>query len=766
MVDGEVRLTEPEETRGRRVPIDVFLRTLAAVYGRNAICVILSGTGSDGTLGLKRIKEDGGIAIAQDPADAEYDSMPRSAIATNLVDLVLPAAEIPAKLVALKRSADRIQLPEEALEEEKAPAGADPIREVLAMLRIRSGHDFSNYKRPTIGRRISRRVQVHDLADVNEYIDYLRRHPEEMQALLSDLLITVTNFFRDKDTYKSLEQQVVPQMFANKTSAEQVRVWVAGCATGEEAYSIAILLHEHAARLADPPKIQIFASDIDADALATARDCRYNEIIAADVSPERLRRFFVKEGQNYIVKKELRDSILFAPHNVLRDPPFSRIDLITCRNLLIYLNRNTQDLLLRVLHFVLRQGGFLFLGASESAEGAASLFAPLDKKNRIYRALPSAAQHPPLPLTGEWKIRIPEPPAAHKHQDFSLGNLHHILVEEYAPPSVLVNEEGDILHLSQHAGRYLQLPGGQPTHNLFDIAPPALQLDLRHAFITAKQKNRQVETPNLRVSLNGEQRLVNLIVRPSLETSGAIQGLYLVIFDETRPSAAPRELAPSAQTALESDKAIETVVRGLEEELQRTKDRLRGTIEEHELSVEELKASNEELQAMNEELRSTSEELETGKEELQSVNEELTTVNQELKETIDEVGRANTDLRNLISSTDIATIFLDRDLRVKRYTPRTQELFNLINTDIGRPLEHVTHKLDYGQLDSRPCRSSRNVATHRTRSAREQQPLVHGPSFPLPNAARADRRCGGDLRGYHRAPANGARRARGRPAQG
>ena len=566
------------------------------------------------------------------------------------------------------------------------------------MLRIRSGHDFSNYKRPTIGRRISRRVQVHELADVNEYIDYLRRHPEEIQALLSDLLITVTNFFRDNDTYKSLEQQVVPQIFANKTSAEQVRVWVAGCATGEEAYSIAILLHEHAARLADPPKIQIFATDIDADSLATARDCRYNEIIAADVSPERLRRFFVKEGQNYIVKKELRDSILFAPHNLLRDPPFSRIDLITCRNLLIYLNRNTQDLLLRVLHFVLRQGGFLFLGASESAEGAASLFAPLDKKNRIYRALPSAAQHPPLPLTGDWKIRIPEPPAAHKHQDFSLGNLHHILVEEYAPPSVLVNEEGDILHLSQHAGRYLQLPGGQPTYNLFDIAPPALQLDLRHVFITAKQKNCQVETPNLRVSLNGEQRLVNLIVRPSLETSGAIQGLYLVIFDETRPSAAPRELAPSAQTALESDKAIETVVRGLEEELQRTRERLRGTIEEHELSVEELKASNEELQAMNEELRSTSEELETGKEELQSVNEELTTVNQELKETVDEVGRANTDLRNLISSTDIATIFLDRDLRVKRYTPRTQALFNLINTDVGRPLEHVTHKLDYARL--------------------------------------------------------------------
>lgn len=698
MVDGEVRLTEPEATRGRRVPIDVFLRTLAAAYGRNAICVILSGTGSDGTLGLKRIKEHGGIAIAQDPADAEYDSMPRSAIGTNLVDLVLPAAEIPARLVALKQSGDRILLPEEAHEEENTPAGADPIREVLAMLRIRLGHDFSNYKRPTIGRRIGRRVQVHDLADVNEYVGYLRGHPEEMQALLSDLLITVTNFFRDQDAYEALEQQVVPQLFANKTSAEQVRVWVAGCATGEEAYSIAILLREHAARLADPPKIQIFATDIDADALATARDCRYNETIAADVSPERLRQFFVKEGQNFIVKKELRDSILFAPHNLLRDPPFLRIDLITCRNLLIYLNRNTQDLLLRILHFALRQGDFLFLGASESAEGAASLFAPVDKKNRIYRALPSAARHPPPIPTSNWEIRVPEPPAAHKHQDLSLGNLHHILVEEYAPPSVLVNEEGDIIHLSQHAGRYLQVPGGQPSHNLFDIAPPALQLDLRTAFITAKQENRQIETPNLRVSLNGEQRFVNLIVRPSLPASGATQGLYLVIFDETRPPAAPRDLAFSAQAALEGDKAIETVVRGLEEELQRNKDRLRATIEQHETTVEELKASNEELLAMNEEMRSASEELETGKEELQAVNEELTTVNYELKETIDEVRRANSDLRNLISSTDIATIFLDRGLRVKRYTPRTKEFFNIIATDIGRPLEHLTHKLDYGRL--------------------------------------------------------------------
>jgi two-component system, chemotaxis family, CheB/CheR fusion protein len=698
MVDGEVRLTEPEETRGRRVPIDMFLRTLATAYGRKAMCVILSGTGSDGTLGVKYIKESGGITVAQDPAEAEYDGMPMSAIATNMVDLIMPVSEIPAKLVALKEIGDRLHAP--ANEVTETASQDDATREILTLLRVRTGHDFTAYKQPTIGRRLARRIQVHELPTAGEYLQYIRAHPEEIKALLSDLLITVTSFFRDKGPFEAFERCVVGQLFAGKTSADQVRVWIVGCATGEEAYSVAILLHEYATRLADPPKIQIFATDIDDETIAKARDCRYNETIAADVSPERLRQFFLKKGQSYIVKKELRNSILFALHNVLRDPPFSRIDLISCRNLLIYLNRDTQDLLLRVLHFALRQSGFLFLGSSESAEGAASLFAAVDKKNRIYRARPRVGHDPlpTLPLTGKWEIKTPDPQAVHERPDLSLGNLHHLLVEEYAPPSVLVNEEGEIIHLSQHAGRYLQLPGGQPSHNLFDLAPPALQLDLRSMIITAKQENRQIETSNLRVSLNGEERLVTLIVRPSLHASETTQELYLVIFDESRTPAAPRESPSSAQAALEGDKAMETVVRGLEQELQRTKDRLRATVEQHEISVEELKASNEELQAMNEELRSASEELETSKEELQSVNEELTTVNHELKETIDEVSRANSDLQNLISSTDIATIFLDRDLRVKRYTPRTQEIFNIIVADIGRPLEHVTHKLDYGNL--------------------------------------------------------------------
>ncbi|MDP2603588.1 MAG: chemotaxis protein CheB [Deltaproteobacteria bacterium] len=550
MVDGEVRLTEQEVTRGRRGAIDVFLRTLAAASGRNAICVILSGTGSDGTLGLKRIKEEGGIAIAQDPADAEYDPMPRSAIATNLVDLVLPAAEIPAKLVALMRSADRIQLSVEA--HEKAPARTDPVREVLAMLRVRSGHDFSSYKWPTIGRRIGRRVQVHELADVSEYIDYLRRHPEEMQALLSDLLITVTNFFRDRDAYKALEQQVVPQLFANKTSADQVRVWVVGCATGEEAYSIAILLREFAARLTNAPTIQVFATDISEQAITTGRQCRYDETIVADVSPERLRQFFVREDHHYNLKKEVRESVLFAPHNVLRDPPFSRIDLISCRNLLIYLNHDSQGRVLDIFHFALRRDGFLFLGTSESAEGTRSFFTPFDKKNRIYKAHFMGAAHraiPVMPMPGKWTTRLPESPLAPHQKEFAIGVLHHRLVEQYAPPSVLINEEGEIVHLSEHAGRYLHLSGGEPTHNLLAVVHPNLQLDLRTALLAARQDNHQIEARNLSLTLDGESRLVHLIVSPLSAATDIGHAYYLVIFDEKRAGAPEPEPSPPLPSA-------------------------------------------------------------------------------------------------------------------------------------------------------------------------------------------------------------------------
>ncbi len=721
LLNGMIKLKEPDHIKGNRVPIDLFFRSLADAYGKDAVSIILSGTGSDGTLGMQRVKEFGGFVFAQSPEDAEYDGMPCSAINTGLVDMILPVAEIPGKLMRLGKLAEPIEIPPEEIPEAEIPEaeipgaekdeaeipGAekaetekpgrkvepDALREVLTLLRVRTGHDFMNYKRPTLLRRISRRLQVHELKDMSAYLELLRENADEVQQLLRDLLITVTNFFRDQEAFAALESEVIPQLFMGKTSADTIRVWVAGCATGEEAYSLAMLLCEHSARLTDAPKIQIFASDINEEAIRAARDCRYDEVIVADVSPERLRRFFDQEGNTYCVKKELREMVLFAPHNLLRDPPFSRLDLITCRNLLIYFNRETQERVLEIFNFALRNNGFLFLGSSETAETQTVLFSAVDKKQRIYRCRPGLAHHPlpTMPIQGKWVVKIPEAQAAEYEPEGSFAATHLKLVEQYAPPSVLVNEEYDIVHSSEHAGRFLRFAGGEPSRNLLKLAHPALQLDLRSTVMAAKQTGAPSEARRIRVELEGAERLVNLIVRPS------DAGFLLVIFEEEKDAPASRE-AGSLADAMAGDKAMETVVQGLEEELQTTKDRLRSTLEQGETATEELKASNEELQAINEELRSASEELETSKEELQSVNEELTTVNHELKNKVDEAGRANSDMQNLMQSTDIATIFLDRALKIKRFTPRATELFNVIPADLGRPLEHITHKLDYGFL--------------------------------------------------------------------
>jgi len=704
MIDGEIRLAERVETRGIRVPIDLFLRTLAEAYGRHAICVILSGSGSDGTLGLQRVKEAGGIAIAQDPEDAEYDSMPRSAIGTDLVDLILPAAEIPEKLLLLEQTAERLHHVRQEARDDRSSSEADLMREIASMLRVHTGHDFSNYKRPTVLRRIARRMQVNGLETIAEYRDLLRTNPAEIKALLADLLITVTNFFRDKAAFAVLQESVIPKIFADKTSADQVRVWVVGCATGEEAYSIAILLREFADRLVDPPALQVFASDINESAIATARECRYSETMVADVSPERLRQFFTWEGNGYRLKKEIRETVLFAPHNITRDPPFSRLDLISCRNLLIYLNRDIQERILEIFRFALRREGFLLLGPSESAEGAPEFYSVFDQKWRIYRPRPAAPQ-PQLrmPVQGSWQVRIPQVPQLAPEYSSSAGELHYKLIEKHAPPSVLVNEAGDIIHLSEHAGNYLHLAGGTPTYNLLKVIHPALYMDCRSALLAARHEDESQEARDLRVVLGGEERIVHLMAR-RVEHSESGTGYFLVTFeDRDVPSVAQAPLP--ARRPSDSDKAMETVVQRLEEELQQTRERMRVTVEQYETSIEELKASNEESQAVNEELRSASEELETGKEELQSVNEELATVNNELKEKIDEVSHANADLKNLISATGIGTIFLDRDLKIRRYTPAVQRVFNVIGSDLGRPLHHLTHLLEYENFTADSARA-------------------------------------------------------------
>ena len=699
MSDGMITLKEPEEERGKRVPIDLFFRTLADAYSIHAIGIVLSGTGTDGTLGLKRIKEVGGISMAQDPQEAEYDGMLRSAIESGMVDFILPVSQMPEKLRAIRQVSEAIKLPPEG---PNPPTGteAEALREILTFLRVRTGHDFSNYKQSTILRRVTRRMQMDAAVDLSAYLRFVREHPAEVRELLSDLLINVTNFFRDTKAFEFLEREVVPKLFADKAETDQARVWVTGCATGEEAYSLAMLLQEYAQKLDRTVGMQIFATDIDEDSINHAREGIYPESIIADVSPERLKRFFNKEGHHYRIKEELREMVLFAPHNILRDPPFSKLDLISCRNLLIYLNRETQARVLELFHFALRPNGFLFLGSSETADNLPELFTPFDKKLRIFQR--SVFSHttpyiPAMPVKGKWEVRIPETATPQPRQGLSYGELHQILVEQYAPPSVLINAGYDIVHLSETAGRYLRFSGGEPSRNLLKVVHPDLRLDLRAALFAATQEGHASETHRVAVSLGGESRFVSVMVRPIIKPDAA-RGYLLVMFREHDEQKTSSGVSTELQPDTPSHGEMDSVVRRLEEELQRTKEQLRATIEQYETSTEELKASNEELQSMNEELRTATEELETSKEELQSVNEELMTVNIELKEKIDEISRANSDLQNLMHSTPFGTMFLDREMRIKRFTPPAAKLINIIPSDVGRPIAHFTHKLAYDDL--------------------------------------------------------------------
>lgn len=689
LTDGWLRLSERLRSDGQPVAIDLFLRTLAESHGEEAIGVILSGSGSDGASGIARVKERGGLTIAQKPDEAEYDGMPQNAIATGMIDRVLAVAAMPDAILTYRDSRHEISLPEDAPARDSE---AELLREIFALLRVRTGHDFSSYKRSTILRRIGRRMQVHGVTELAAYVRVLREQPGEVQALLRDLLISVTNFFRDREAFAALEQDLA-NIFAGKQADDQVRVWVAGCATGEEAYSVAILLAEYAALLERPPEIQVFATDVDSDAIAVAREGVYLPNIAADVAPERLQRFFDEEQGRYRIKKEIRDRVLFAVHNVLHDPPFSRLDLLTCRNLLIYLDRDLQERLLELFHFVLRPDGRLMLGVAESAEVLPNLYTVVDKKWRIYARRSVARTVAALP---DIVRRTPEQPrrlvggGASPEREMALGELHQQLLEAYAPPSLIVNDTYDIVHLSERVGRYLMLGGGEPSYNLLRVVHPELRLELRTALFRAVQNEQTVETRPVALQIDGQPMRIAMRVHPVRKPVGA-RGFLLVMFSETSDIA-------NGASSMPEDAQAEPIVRQLDAELQRMRDELRATSEQYETSTEELKASNEELQAINEELRSTSEELETSKEELQSVNEELTTVNFELKSKVDELSRANSDLQNLMSSTDIGTLFVDRELRIKRYTPRIQELFNLIVSDVNRPLAHLTHRLRYEKL--------------------------------------------------------------------
>lgn len=678
--------------------IDRFLRTLAEAYREHAVGVVLSGAGSDGALGVTRVKEMGGITLAQTPGEAEYDSMPCSAIATGTIDFVLPASEMPQRLLDLQHKAREIrQHAADAWDEHRldqlSGSNERALREIMVILRTRTTHDFRHYKRATVLRRLERRMQVNGIVGLQEYRDFLHVHPDETQALLQDMLISVTNFFRDREAFDLLEHEVLPKLVKDRPADERIRVWSAGCATGEESYSLAMLLQEAAARTPHGAAFQVFATDIDEQAIAHARNGLYSEAVAGDIPPARLRQFFAREGNQYRIRKELREHMLFAIHNVLSDPPFSRLDLVCCRNLLIYLDREAQIEILKMFHFALRPGGYLFLGSSESADSVSELFSVVDKRGRIYRANIAVRSDTPLPITVAGSLNLKPAAAAARpvgRRKFSFGDLHQRLVEQYAPPSVLVNRESEIVHLSDRAGRFLQYAGGEPSHNIVAAVRPELRLELRTAIFQALQTDRSVEARPVRLERDGRSYFVSMTTRP-VHDAQANADFVLVLFDEVEDSMSGSEIAAS-------DVHKDPIVAQLERELQRTKDQLQATIEQSETSTEELKASNEELQAINEELRSATEELETSKEELQSINEELTTVNAELKVKVEETGKINDDLQNLIAANDIGTIFVDRNICIKRYTPRATEVFSIIASDIGRSLLDITHRLEYDRL--------------------------------------------------------------------
>lgn len=684
VIDGDdVTARAFTEPRGHRAPIDMFFRSIAKARG-DGMAVVLSGAGSDGAVGVRAVKEAGGVVFVQDPMEAEYPMMPRSALASGSADFVGSIGRLIERILQVAKS-------------KKAVGDLDPeesehdLRRIVHFLRARTGHDFSSYKRATIMRRVARRMQVARRFSLRDYGDYLATAPEEAQELFSDLLISVTTFFRDPGAYRALAEEALKSMFDDADPEAGLRVWVAGCATGEEAYSVAIMMLEEAERRRVSLPIQIFGTDLDEGALGTARETRYPEAIEADVSEERLRRFFVREGRHYRLKKEVRDTVLFATHSVLKDPPFMRLDLITCRNLLIYMERELQRQVCALFHYGLRAHGFLFVGSAETVEATPDIFFTVNREARLYRARPQAARNLPQLNRMPPEHQPPVPQRAREpgreERDRGIGSTHLKALEGGAPPSALVDHEHRILHLSQSAGRFLLPSAGPFTSDLVALVRPELRLDLRTALRRAFDNNDTSLTLPVPVAFNGSRRRVLMQVAPVTSEDEGPASRALVFFLDGGPA---KEFESSA-----ADENDATETQRLREELRAAEERLKNSRVEHENAIQDLRVANEELQSINEEYRSTSEELETSKEELQSMNEELQTVNAELKNKLESVSTAHSDLQNLVASTDIGTLFLDPELRIRMFTPRIADLFNITEADIGRNITDFTHRLTY-----------------------------------------------------------------------
>ena len=693
ILHGVLHLLEPAAPRGLRLPIDFFLRSLAQDRQEHSIGVILSGMGSDGTLGLRAIKEKAGVVLVQEPATAKFDSMPRSAVDAGLADIVAPVDELPRKLMAYLQHTPLIARTEAALEDKTQSA----LEKVVVLLRAQTGNDFSLYKRNTLYRRIERRMGIHQIDRVAAYVRYLQENSQELNLLFKELLIGVTNFFRDPAAWELLREEAIPALLARRSTGQALRAWVPACSTGEEAYSLAIALKEAVEEITPRVNfgIQVFATDLDQDAIDKARQGVFPANIAADVSKERLRRFFSKEERGYRVRKEIREMVIFAPQNLIVDPPFTKLDILTCRNLLIYLTAEVQKKLIPLFHYSLSPGGILFLGSAETIGDSTGLFAPLSGKSRLFRRTESALRSEPVdfpssfsagPSTGPEAGPAPKPPA-------SLQSLaDQLVLQHYAPPAVLTNDKGDIFYVSGHTGKYLEAAAGKANWNLFAMAREGLRYELAGAFKEALRKKASVALHGLKVGTNGGEQRVDATVQ-QLEEPGPLQGLVMIVFTDVAAPEAAKAAGRPPRPHARSPRLAE-----LEQEILAIRGEARATHEEMQTSQEELRSANEELQSTNEELQSTNEELTTSKEEMQSMNEELQTVNTELQTKMEEHSRTSNDMNNLLNSTDIATLFLDNDLNVRRFTPQATKIIKLIPADVGRSITDLASELRYPEL--------------------------------------------------------------------
>ncbi|AOF80820.1 sensory box protein [Methyloversatilis sp. RAC08] len=695
IANGTLLLSLPDAPRGQRMPIDAFFRSLAEDQGERAVGIILSGTGTDGTQGLRAILGAGGITLAQEPASARYEGMPLSAIQSGYAMHVLPVEKMPPLLLAnLPKLPEPAQVRAEATQPLAEPVRKGGIDRLLSLLRTATGHDFSLYKKSTIGRRIERRMAQHDLDDIELYARYMKEHPEETQALFKELLINVTSFFRDPGAFDVLKQDILPLLFAGKPEDYVIRIWVAGCSTGEEVYSIAMVLREFMDDTHQELKVQLYGTDLDDDAIALARAGLYPPNITPDITPERLRRFFSKEEIGFRVKKAIREMVVFAAQNAIKDPPFTRLDMLSCRNLMIYLEPELQNRLISTFHYALKPGGVLFLSPSESTGNHPELFSAINRKWKFYRAV-----HSVLPM----RLMLSDHPAAAaesgskeagattkvvKAANFS-DFTRRVLLQSYAPASVVTDLKGNILFVHGETGRYLRPAPGQASLNVVDMAREGLQVELRAALNAAVAQGQAMLGREASIGPDGSDApKVKLSVRP-LPGPESGQNLLLVSFEdvnEPAPQKRRRKLQKEGSPEMQR-------IGELERDLAYTRENLQATIEEQQASNEELKSANEELQSTNEELQSTNEELETSKEELQSVNEELISVNTELQAKIEQLASMQDDMKNVLDNINVGTVFLDQHLAIRRYTREAARIYRLVATDVGRSLGDIKSDL-------------------------------------------------------------------------